>query len=626
MPVVVLPDGTHVNLPDAPQDTSLVKAPSSMPSWVTDAIDYGPGFLAESGRKVAASAGTALNNQMKTFADLPGGMSMAMKLLRKQTGDAQPTLDKIDVPLPSDASKSEQYYDSALRSTGQAVVTPVAGAGILANTLPGVASGLGKQAGGDYAANISPKLRGLGEFLGGAAAGIPASFALGPRQSPARADIRRAFEGAPEDTFDIAARKANEAKLAGSTTNTAAEAFPQNSAVMTLAQEARGGNASNALRLRTENRPEDLQNLGEKFLNNISPEVDANKVANQAGGSANSAMDNLKQIKSDAIRNRMGDIKPINPLLVNEIHDQMNQAANAAVRPGEAQAMRHVASALLDQHGNAITDPQQLSLALVALRKAASNPNNPVYQTGAVDKVDFGRAIDAARDSIGHLRPGFTDALNDFEQFSNQVQTPMRQGPIGSLSDRNPLVAGQTPVTKLQALLTGNSPQTVENTARTLNDPHLTLGNTTNPLDIARALAQQKLGKAPLNPGASIRGNPGSNAEEQFNALLAAGGKDAKAVTSPLHVADDLQAFATPAGRNEPPIMSLAQFIRPFRTADMMLSGHSQRSTQKEMAELLADPNNISELQKIAMFDPNIRRALTLRGLLLPAQPNKDGN
>jgi hypothetical protein len=95
--------------------------------------------------------------------------------------------------------------------------------------------------------------------------------------------------------------------------------------------------------------------------------------------------------------------------------------------------------------------------------------------------------------------------------------------------------------------------------------------------------------------------------------LIKAGGGDVSYANQPLQAADRLQAFSGAAGRNEPPKMSLLQgLIRPFRTADMAFTGKGMRTYNQEIAELLADPKNLPELQKIAMFSPEVRKLLTV--------------
>ena len=59
---------------------------------------------------------------------------------------------------------------------------------------------------------------------------------------------------------------------------------------------------------------------------------------------------------------------------------------------------------------------------------------------------------------------------------------------------------------------------------------------------------------------------------------------------------------------------SLQLLLRPFRTADMMLTRQGLRGIEKEIADLLgAKPSaeSLKRLQEIAMFDPRVRTMLS---------------
>jgi hypothetical protein len=215
---------------------------------------------------------------------------------------------------------------------------------------------------------------------------------------------------------------------------------------------------------------------------------------------------------------------------------------------------------------------------------------------------------------LGDLSPAFKEGNADFQAFKQGPTAEMRTGPIGSLADKNPLLAGQTPIARLEALLQGNTPQTVGGTARTLATPELTKGQSVAPTDIARALMQNKLRGGSTDPGQTIRGMEGSQIEQNLSALIGAGGGNSAHSLAPLAAADKLQSFASPAGINEMPGMQLRQLaLRPFRTLDMMTTGRTESAIQREIASILAsqDPAAIQRLREIAMFNPDIRKAIT---------------
>lgn len=593
-------------------------APTLAQKAVSEAPGIG-GFLAKTGKDAARG----LMSGMAGLVGSGGGKTgnIPLDLMSAVTKGAGAQIQKA-LPVDPNETPNEQLWRKTSEGMGGGALLG-GGAGVVPNLFTGGVSGLSGELGRRFGGKAG--MGQAGEIAGSALGGGLAGFMSGPRQSVAREDIRRTLPDATPQTFQNASQKLDDFASVGAKTHTLAEAFPENHPLRTLAEEARGGNLANALQARTAGRKEDLQDLGETFLDRIGPQVDPNIVANKAGGAANATLAATKELRSTGVANRLaGETVPAKE--VRDIGVSLMLVGRNQARPGAGEAYRTVAKQLLGQDGKPITDVQQLSFAIKELKKNAANPNSPIRAGGAISDVDLGHAISAAEAGLKAASPAFKGAMDDFVDFTRGVIEPQRQGPIGSLSDRNPLIAGQTPVSKLEGVLKGNSPQTISSVARTLDDPNLTQGQTVSPTEIARALAQQRLQSGPTNPGEAMRGNPGSQQEDQFSALLRAGGNNLSNTLKPLAVADELQGMQGLPNRNEGPQMRGWQaVIRPFRTLDMMLSGQAQRSVQKELAELLADPAKLAELQKAAMFDPNLRRQLSSVGAMLPVI-NQEGN
>lgn len=450
--------------------------------------------------------------------------------------------------------------------------------------------------------------------------GLATGFFAGPKQSVAQADIRRELAGLPETDFAAANRNLQNFKDSGSTTWTAAEAFPGKGRILGLAGKANNTRGGEALAQRLRNREEDLQGLGETASARIGPAVDPNTVANQAGGAATANILQQKQMLSARLDQLFRGQRVPAPA-VWQLYSQLQTAANVAERPAVAEAYRAVASRLLNQQNAPIENLQELSYAIKDLKTAAKNPMQPPVGGAAA----MNNAIRDAEQGIAAISPIYRQGMAEFAQ-GQQALLGVKQGPLGSLSDKNPLLAGQTPVSRMEGLLRGNSPQTVTRTAQELGSPILTSGQPVAPRDIAQALVQNKLHKGSTNPGQDLRGMPGSGAEANLTALLDAGGVNTPRVMAPLRAADDLQKLSPAGAAGGLPIPNSGQLaIRPFRTLDMMLTGKSERDTQREIARLLGgnpDPGIIQELQRIAMFNPAVRRQLSAWGALQGAITN----
>ena len=450
--------------------------------------------------------------------------------------------------------------------------------------------------------------------------GLATGFFAGPKQSVAQADIRRELAGLPESDFAAANRNLQNFKDSGSTTWTVAEAFPGKGRILGLAGKANNTRGGEALAQRLRGREEDLQGLGETASARIGPPVDPNTVANQAGGAATANILQQKQMLSARL-DQLFRGQMVSAPQVFSLYSQLQTAANMAERPAVAQAYREVAARLLNQQGQPITNLQELSYAIKDLKTAAKNPMQPPVGGAAA----MNNAIRDAEQGIGAISPIYRQGMAEFAQ-GQQALLGVKQGPLGSLADKNPLSAGQTPVSRMEGLLRGNSPQTVTRTAQELGSPILTSGQPVAPRDIAQALVQNKLHKGSMNPGKDLRGMPGSGAEANLTALLDAGGVNTPRVMAPLRAADELQKLSPAGIAGGLPIPNSGQLaIRPFRTLDMMLTGKSERDTQREIARLLGgnpDPGIIQELQRISMFNPAVRRQLSAWGALQGAITN----
>lgn len=595
--------------------------PSIFPSWIQDLAKYGPGFLKETG----LVAGKAALSQMANLGEGAGALAGEGMRDPNVTDSIKPQAE-IQVKIPDDMPQG--IYRRMVEGAGGAMALPIPGVGLGAQLLAGAGGGLGGYGGRRVGEAISPGSLGLQsgmDILGSLFGGGVTGFASGPKQSVGQADIRKALTGTTSGEFTSAIQNAGNAQNAGAKTATAAEMFEPGSGVMALASKTRASSPNNALRLQTTNRPGDIQDLANEFLNRIHPPVDPNTVANRASGAANDTLATTRDLRGTGLSNTLaGEV--VQPAQVSSLQGDLLSLAKIQDRPDAGNAYRLVAKALTNQNGQPITSVQELSLAIKSLKDAAKNPNSPIFSGAAISGVDLSNAIRSAEAGLGDISPAFKTGMEDFRNFSQSVITPQRQGPIGSLADRNPLVAGQTSVSRLAGLLSGNSPQTVGGVARTLADPVMTGGQTVAPTEIARALAQRTLAKGPANPGAAVRGTEGSDAQQAIEALLQAGGNDAKNTMLSLSVADRLQPFATPANVSEAPKMQALQLaLRPFRTMDMASTGRSINSVNEEVAKILANPSpeNLRKIQEMAMFDPALRKALSAKSGILSALPEQ---
>lgn len=578
-------------------------------------LKYLPGFLAEQGKN--AVRGFASTSEAALGAH--PFIGPLVKGIKSLSGGNEGS----DLPINPNESDSEKLMRKTSEGVGSGLIMP--GGGLFPTLSTGAMGG----AGGEVGRRIGEKagMPGLGEFLGALTAGGLTGLATGPKQSIAKTHIREALDGVGPQGYADATENARLLNRSGAKTATVAETFPQNSAIMDLAREARGGNNSNALKTRTEARDLDLRNLGQTTMDRVGPVVEPNTVANRAVDAATGTLKTTKGLRSEAIRNKLeGDI--LAPHDVADFRTALQNEGASRRLPNERPPYFTLAEQLMD--GDVpLTRTQDISFRVKALQDEA---NNPLAQNSGKAQIsgNFSQpAFEHFEEGMRELSPRYGQAMDEFSAFSDQVMRPERESIIGKLADNNPNIDKAQNASRLEQLLNGAEPQTIEGAGRTLSNPVFTGGPTVDPLEIARALMQQRTAAGTTNPGKAIRGLEGSKREEQIAALLTAGGKNPTEILEPLKAADMLQGFNTPAGRQQIPEMNLWQgLIRPFRTADMALTGMTTHGIQKEAAELLAQPpspESIRRLQEIAMFDPNVRRILTMRsGLISGAEQTEE--
>lgn len=522
------------------------------------------------------------------------------------------------LPIPEEESTFEKLSRKGLEGVGGAFSSPVPGA-MVANALAGGVGGITGELGRSFGERAGPVGETAGQIVGGTLGAGLAGFAAGPKQSVAQADIRRELAGLPDNVWNQAGENVELFRRAGSRTATLADAFPGKQRITALAGKAANMKGGEMLAQRLAERPEDLQQLSEAFLRRLGPEVDANQVANSAGGAATNILLQSKRQATNAVTNQLAGVN-VPPGDVFGIYSDLRNVAATAERGTIREAYDEVASRLLNQQGQPITNLQELSYAIKDLKDGMKNPLAPVKGGSAA----MDQALQAVEAAFRRRFPEYRRAMEGFAQ-DQAARTEVKQGPIGTLADKNPLTAGQTPVARLEGLMTGNSPQTIRSTVSALGSPALTAGNPANPQAIATALLQQKLRKGSTNPGEAVRGTAGSLEDRKLAALLDQAGMNVDEVTVPLRAADQLQNLG-PAGSvgGFPEMRSGQAVIRPFRTLDMMMTGKTERDTQREIARLLADPTpaGLARLREIAMFDPDLRRQLTLISAMRPMVNN----
>lgn len=589
---------------------------------VKEVAETGPGFIGQSLKaagqglmKVPAAAAQLISLPASLFADDP------KKLPGNKTAAAFTKLAEEALPLDfKNMTEAEKSWFQGLSDTGTAVgfAGPAALAKAPLATLGSAAMGtlgsnLGREAGKKF---DFPGAETIGALLGGLGLGGGTAFTLGPKLNAAKDDLHQATKGLTKEDFAEALTRAENFRKGGAKTDTLPDAFGPNSSIMALGQKVRNSELGNPLQARTAGREQDLTQLGEEYLSRIGPKVEPANVANDLADAANSTLRTSEKLRSTGIANRFMTEPPAKPVEVFKLYREMAARAKDPKTPEDiAGPYAEVAKKLLNQDGSPITDPQTLSFQIKLLKALDKNPRK------AASGADIGAgylkdAIAYAEQQLGDILPGYRGAMDDFRDFTQKHLRGMNEGLLGRVADTNPNLPRPTPAGRLGPM---TSPEygedTVQGIARMLSDKGMTGGPIVAPTDIARASGQLQLAKNPTDPGAVL----GNGAEERIAKLLSLGGKNVDDTLAPVRAARDLKPLTTP-GMNEVPRMAPIQAaIRLLRTMDMTVTRAQQKAYAEELGGILAQPagkESLAELQKLAMFDPEIRKKLTL---LMPA-------
>lgn len=622
MPIVKMPDGSLVEMPDqlSPEQAFQLRALQGKQAGMEhkqgpDPVDVGK--FAKDSVKHALLRGPALAlSAFSGVGPLAGAVEGTDPIKGQESGET--ALNAAVPPEPG------AWFRAMEGGGGGFVMGPSGGLrNVVTNVASGVASSLASEGASAALEGQNPTLRKIGTLLAGVGTGAATGFGLGPKQTPAEKTLRNAAQGSD---FPSAQKNADTFNQAGSTTATAAEAFPENNKLLALALEARNSPGGDALRNRTAGRAQDLGRMTDEFLNRIGPEVSPNAVANDVADAANANLQNLQKLKSDSLGNRLAG-KVVPDAQVADIYRQLQTRAKNEPSPEVADAYRAVAEQLIHQDGNNfITDLQQLSFQLKRLKE---NPPTQNASTGRkINSSDLSVAVRDAEEALGSVAPDFKEGMEDYAKFSQEVHNPAKEGPIGKLADRNPNLVTPTPASRLEAIIKDQNPKAISGTMQELGDSSLFGNRAANRKDIVRALMQRKLEAGSTNPGQQVRGQVGSQLDKNLDALLNGAGVDPIHAKQPLEAADLLQNIQGPPSlEGSKPNSVLDSVVRPMRALGMLASGQTQEKYYQQIAEILAKPNrqSIEKLQEIAMFDPKVRKMLTAKGAIIPLLMQQEG-
>ena len=658
---VQAPDGKVIELegPDGASQEEILSQAQALynkpNSTLDDLLQYGPGFLKETGKSavrgignlaVAGADAVVKHSPAALVSAISGGIPLEKlkELLGLPGRMLAGGLDK-ELPVDPNETDAEKLWRKTTEgvATGAAAGAPMGARTLLAGAGAGGPSAIGGHMGRTTAENAGIEGSGLdlAELIGATIGGVPFTHALGPRQRVSEADLRRDYRasaqgaGGEEALLRGIEENIRNAHRAGSTTYSLADAIPPDSALGARGRAVGNSTPENALRSRLQGREADINQLIAAAMDDSGPLL----------GSPQAKVDVLK----DAAKARLASANR----RVNRPFEDLRTQPNIPEAEGMA-ALREL-ERRADVPGRSAQDTMALDEAISALQdtknpvvrlRSQPDPRNPrqmnlreVREPGpqsrpealslnlaelgekrgslagdAASRISPAAARRAQQEATAVVQampapwgPALAEALTRGQARRAKLFTPLKEGPVGHIGGMNLGATNEAPLGILNQVVSGRSADELTTLLKQLEKG--ISGSTTG---TARALLEHRGQGLPAESVPGIRPREGTPARTALDTLVDRTGGNSERFNNRLDVADQISTNGAAMGSADPIRMNLAQLlIRPFRTVDMMSTGQLETSRLNDIARILSNPQNLEELRRIAQFDPAARAQLS---------------
>ena len=556
------------------------------------------------------------------------------------------------LPIPKDETTLGKLTRKGTEAVGGGLVMGLPGivkspiAALTSLFTGGIGADLGATTGrnlGGGEGKLADVLEGFGGLAGGFAGALPTGMLLGPKQSVAEADVRRAMKstqegsgGAFNSSWD-ARTNLGKFDVTGAKTATLADAFPKDSAIVALAEKARNSTLENALRTATQGREGDIAGLVDRAMTSLGPRsgspLDVVKAIKEAASNrltsararSNKPYAELEKLASIPDEVMLRQIRQLetssqrkglaNPdrVALTEIIEALTDANNPTTRLILDPKTKHLDPKIVP---GAQTRPEALSLNIADFGDKQANrlAGSPQQLSPVSSARAQGEASALVADLPAPWGPEYSKARIRATDRREKLYNPLLEGPVGKVAGMNPNSSMEPVLAALENTLKGRDAGEVTQLLKQLEK-----GQQGSTQGVARALLENRGSNMPPEqlPG-GIRPREGTPAGESLNTLIDRTGGNSGDFNRNLDVAKTLTERGLSGGVKEPPTIGWQQLIRPFRTIDMAFTGKTERAVQNEIAKLLSDRNGLAKLEELAKFDPNVRRLLIAQGVIAP--------
>lgn len=566
------------------------------------------------GKSVVAGFGKAATGLAELPQTLTGlGMRGIYALTNSPTAKAaieNPSLLSPSSVAPALESAGSFYSDLGKEGIknrfGRAAVEGASG-GVLGG-IPGVVGGAAGGLAGEATQGFGPMVSTPTSLI----ASMLAAKQVAPGLSYAEKQIRSAAGRISPQEFAEAMRNRGLLAKTRAQTGTLPELFPGDTQLKRLSNEVVGvdtGRAGvpNALAARVSGRQADLEGLTDRQLRTFG-DVNVQNTAVKASDAGNAVLRNMENFRSAGTAAHMAG-RDVQKGDVEQIINGLKAMAAVEAQPGRKAAYLELADDFRNTMGSRqYVDTQDLAAVVKNATERAASPDAAAKVKWAAG--DMKAATQFAGQALEASAPGYAPAMRFYRDYSQGPYKDAREGITGILAGKSQNFTPE-PGSRLGGILRDQRPQEIHQSMAMLTQAGL------DPREVLAAVVKQRLGKGTTNPASALFGREGSPDYENLTALMQTA-KQGPSALDPSRAATLLQ---NPPGssyvRNDLMQSPGAYVAQPFASLKNRFNEAFRAKQYSEMAQILADPRNLEQLQLIAMKDPDMRRNLSLVSGLL---------
>lgn len=459
MPVVQMPDGTFVDLPDNPtpeqaqQLQSLLQpAPVQQPTPPQAGLPSGAGILnmmkqggagliegLTSLPRLLAEGGAAFQSTQSAFGS------------RRKNDDFNAMSRDLKKALPEPKTDAEKYT----RSVGEGVGGMAMGAGGLMQKLGlGVLSGVG--------AEVGERVGGApGRAVGGAVGAVGPGVVGGVFRGNTADLAKKGIEGISDQELAQAITKMRNAELAG-TKLTLGQALGRPTNIDSLEEALANSDLGPRVQKILNQQPEQLAGMGKAAVDKLPGEVvQPNNAANAMQDAATAAVDAAKKYRTARVERFYedggeipADMIPAWQKIIREkaaknpntaLGDALNTLADRLVVKGAKRTPEGINGApivnaqgkpITLQNDTPITDLKQFNEVLKNVYRDIKAPGLNKAPIDARTDGELRRTLDSLRDDLGVLFPKYKAGNELYRNLSETVVDPLKKSTTGQIAGR----------------------------------------------------------------------------------------------------------------------------------------------------------------------------------------------